>query len=68
MPSFLFINVDLPSVLCCSSDSYFGKVLVPVPATVPIPAPFPVLVPDPDLFSTVFSNKKIFNKTLPFQC
>jgi hypothetical protein len=34
----------------CGSGSYFGKVLVPFSAQVP--------GPDPDLFNTLFNNKK----------
>jgi hypothetical protein len=40
-------------MIYCGSGSYFGKVLVPVPALVPVP------IPDPDLLSTVFQQQKI---------
>jgi hypothetical protein len=43
-------------MICCCSGSYsgsdFGKVLVPVPASVP--------VPDPDILSTVFQEQKMY--------
>jgi hypothetical protein len=48
-------------MISCDSGScsYFGKVLVPVPVASPVP------VPDPDLFSTVFQQKK-FEQNLAF--
>jgi hypothetical protein len=39
-------------MIYCGSGSYFGKVLDRVPAPVPVP------VLDPDLFSTVFQQRK----------
>ncbi len=41
-------------MIYCSSGSYYGKVLVPVP------------VPDPDLFSTVFQQQNICTKSSLF--
>jgi hypothetical protein len=38
------------------SGSYFGKVLIPIPALVPAPVPVPD--PDPDLFSPVLSYER----------